>query len=159
MANKYKKQLAILEVAARVREARKRMHEPFLVYQPWNMALDQYCVTFYPEGSLRKPEKYGPMTYTEVCRLLKTYPGNMHLQIIMSECAEWLYVFHHFSDHSKLYTEEQRRRIKARELAENPELGYLETECGNEMRSIMLSLPQTACVRLKCLQELLLMEE
>lgn len=52
-----------------------------------------------------------------------------------------------------MYTAEQLQRFKARDLAKNPELGYLETENGDEMRRIMLSLPQTASVRLKYLQE------
>ena len=75
--------------------------------------------------------------------MLTKYPEEMVLQISMGECAEWLFAFHFYSEHSKLYTQEQLQRFRTEELANNPELDYLVTSEGKEMLSIMLSLPQT----------------
>ena len=150
--NKYKKQLAQIEAAIRVCEDRKRMHAPFVVYQPWSLARDQHYVTFYPEGLIQRPVRYGPLSYKNACALLNTYPGDMMLQISMSECAEWLYVFHFFSEHSALYTEEQLQRFKVAELADNPELEYLEIPDGEDIRKSMLALPQTTMIKMKHLQ-------
>lgn len=137
------KRLHALETAVRAKEAKKRAHEPFVLYYPWNMTLDEHYVIYYPEGLFQKPQKYGPLSYAQACALLATYPGKMPLQISMGECAEWLFAFHHYSEHSKIYTPEQLERFKAKELKDNPELEYLTTDEGSEMLRIMLSLPQT----------------
>lgn len=131
-----------LEVAAKALEAKKKAHEPFVLYRPWNITLDEFYVIYYPEGLFKAPQKHGPVSYSEACELLKGYPRNLDLQVSMSECAEWLFAFHHYSEHSKLYTQEQLERFKAQELADNPELEYMTTEAGAEMLRIMLKLPQ-----------------
>lgn len=141
-----------LEAAAKVMEVRKKAHEPFVLYRPWSITLDEFYVIYYPEGLFRPPLKQGPMSYVDVCKLLNTYPGNLDLQISMSECSEWLFAFHHYSEHSKLYTPEQLQRFKVKELEDHPELEYLTTEAGAEMLSIMLKLPQQYMTTLAVIQ-------
>lgn len=137
------RRLKILEEVSKAKKALRRQHEPFVLYRPWNITLDQHYVIYYPEGLFQKPQKQGPLSYAEVCDLLTKYPEEMVLQISMGECAEWLFAFHFYSEHSKLYTQEQLQRFRTEELANNPELDYLVTSEGKEMLSIMLSLPQT----------------
>lgn len=150
---KYKKQMELMEAAIKAKEAKKRAHEPFVLYRPWNITLDEHYVIYYPEGKFQKPQKYGPLSYADTCVLLATCPGKMPLQISMGECAEWLFAFHHFSEHSKLYTQEQLDRFLKKELEDNPELSYLITDDGAEMMRIMLKLPQVLFVQMKDLQK------
>lgn len=134
-------------------EAKKRSHAPFVLYRPWSFANDQHYVLYYPEGMYQRPQKYGPLSWAEAAALLAEYPGDMDLEISMGECAEWLFVFHHFSEHSKLYTEEQLDRFKKKELQDNPELSYLVTDDGEEMRQLMLRLPQVMMSRMDIMQQ------
>lgn len=153
MKDKYKKQLDTLEAAIKVREARKRAHEPFVLYRPWSITLDEFYVYYHPEGLFQKPQKNGPLSYADTCALLATFPGKMRLQISMGECAEWLFAFHYFSEHSSKYTSEQLERFKEQDLKDNPELAYLVTDEGAEMIRIMLQLPQVYVSRMDILQQ------
>lgn len=149
MNHKYTKQLNALEAAIKVREAKKRAHDPFVLYRPWNITLDEHYVLYYPEGLLQKPQKFGPISYADTCALLERYPGKLLLQISMGVCAEWLFAFHYYSEHSKLYTQEQLARFLGKELGDNPELSYLITDSGLEMIQAMLKLPQVYVTRMK----------
>lgn len=140
--NAIDKRIKALEAAAKVKKAKQRAHEPFVLYRPWNITLDEFYVIYHPEGLFQKPQKHGPLTYAETCALLATYPGKMRLQISMGECAEWLFAFHYYSDHSKLYTREQLDRFIQKDLNDQPELAYMLTDEGAEMMRIMLELPQ-----------------
>lgn len=145
--------LAALESAAKVLEARKRSHSPFLLYRPWCMALDENYVYYYPEGMFQKPIESGAMTYQEAVEFMKQYPPETDLEITMGECAEWLIAFHSFSRHSLLYTPEQLERGKERELKDFPECAYLYEPGGEAMVQLMLKLPQVMFFKLKDLLE------
>lgn len=150
---KYKKQLDLLEAAIKVKEAEKRKHAPFIFYQPWSITLDEYYVKFYPEGLFKKPQEFGPISYGEACGLLQKFPGKLQCQISMGECSEWLLVFHHYSDHSLLYTQEQRDRLLKKEIEDHPEQEYLLSDESTEMRETLLKLPQVFFVSMKDLQQ------
>ena len=150
---KYKKQMDFLEAAIKVKEAQKRKHAPFVFYQPWSITLDEYYVKYYPDGLFKKPQEYGPISYGEVCELLQKFPGKLECQISMGECSEWLLMFHHFSDHSLLYTQEQRDRLIKKEIENHPELEYMLSDESTEMRETLLKLPQVFFVRMKDLQQ------
>lgn len=141
-----------LEAAEKAIEAKKNAHEPFVLYRPWNITLDEFYVIYYPEGLFKALQKHGPVSYSEACELLKRFHGSLDLQISMSECAEWLFAFHHYSDHSKLYTQEQLQRFKAKGLENNLDLEYMTTEAGVEMLSIMLKLPQHFMTNMAAIQ-------
>ena len=152
-STRYNKQMDMLEAAIKVKEARKRKHEPFVFYQPWSITLDEYYVKYYPEGLFKKPQVFGPVGYGEACVLLQKFPGKLQCQISMGECSEWLLMLHHFSDHSLLYTQEQRERLMKKELEEHPELEYILTDESAEMRETLLKLPQVFFVSVKDLQQ------
>ena len=149
----FKRRIEILEAAVKKQIALQRQHDPFVLYRPWNFALNEFHVYYYPEGIFQKPQEYGLMCYTDACALLLSFPENILCQISMGECAEWLFAFHYFSEHSKLYTQEQLERFREKELRDNPELAYLVTEDGHEMMRIMLQLPQFFSVRMAVLQK------
>ena len=150
---KYKKQKALLESAITAKEARKRKHDPLVLLQPWSILRDEFFLSYYPEGLFQKPTKYGPLTYEGACDLLRTYPENLICQFSMGECMEWLFVFHHFSDHARLYTEDQHDRLIQKELQEYPELAYLMTDEGGELLEILLRLPQCGFVKMADFQK------
>lgn len=150
---KYKKQMDLLEAAIKVKEAKKRKHEPFVFYQPWSITLDEYYVFYYPEGLFQKPQKYGPIGYADVCALLGKFPGKLLCQISMGECSEWMLVFHHYSEQSKLYTKDQLERLLKKEIEDHPELKYLLSDESAQMRETLLKLPQVFFVRMKDLQQ------
>lgn len=147
--NAIDKRIKALEAAAKVKKAKQRAHEPFVLYRPWNITRDEFYVIYHPEGLFQKPQKHGPLTYAETCALLATYPGKMRLQISMGECAEWLFAFHHFSRHSRIYTREQLDYFVKKEIDSSPELSYLLTDDGAEMMRIMLKLPQVYMTRME----------
>ena len=143
------KKLKDLENAMGVLQARKSAHAPFVLYTPWSLTRDEFYISYYPEGNYKKPVKHGPLSYAEASALLQSYTSNIVLQISMGECAEWLFVYHHYTDHAERYTPEQRERTKERELQESPELSYIDTEEGAEIRGILQKLPQTVCINLR----------
>ena len=147
------KRLKALEQAIESKEIRKREHDPFILYRPWSFVLDEHYVFYYPEGLFRKPQKMGPMTFASFCELLKEYPGHMRVQISLGMCTEWLFAFHIFSEHSRLYTSEQLEEFKNRDLQDNPELAYMLTEDGAEILKMMLRLPQTCMTNTEILQK------
>ena len=150
---KYKKQMDLLEAAIKVKEASKRKHAPFVFYQPWSITRNEYYVKYYPDGLFKKPQVFGPIGYREACTLLKQFPGKWFCQISMGECLEWLFVFHHYSDHALLYTQEQRDCLLKREIEEHPDLEYLLSDESKEMRETLLKLPQVFFVNMKDLQQ------
>ena len=150
---KYEKQMKLLEAAIKVKEARKRKHEPFVFYQPWSITLDEYYVKYYPEGLFQKPQVFGPIGYRDACALLQQFPGKLQCQISMGECSEWLLVFHHYSDHALLYTQDQQDRLMKKEIEDHPELEYMLSDESTEMRDTLLRLPQVFFVSMKDLQQ------
>lgn len=150
---RYKKQMDLLEAAIKVKEAKKRKHEPFVLYQPWSISQDEYYVFYYPEGLFQKPKKFGPIGYLDVCTLMRKFPSKLLCQISMGECAEWLFVFHHYSEQSNLYTQEQLNRFLKKEIEDHPELEYLLSDEGAQMRETLLMLPQVFFVSMKDLQQ------
>lgn len=144
--------LAALESAAKVLEARKRSRSPFLLWRPWSLTLDEHHVYFYPEGMYQPPIKSEDVTYDEAKAIMAQYPPGIDLEISMGECAEWLLAFHHYSEHSTHYTQEQRDKLLEKELQESPELAYLTTDDGEAMRELMLKLPQVMFFKLSDLQ-------
>lgn len=147
--------LAALESAAKVLEARKRSHSPFLLYRPWSMTLDENYVYYYPDGMFQKPIESGAVNYQEAVEFMKQYPPETDLEITMGECTEWMITLHHFSDHSKNYTPEQLERFKKRDLENYPECAYLYEPEGEAMVQLMLKLPQVMYFKLKDLLETL----
>lgn len=147
--------LAALESAAKVLEARKRSHSPFLLWRPWSMALDENYVYYYPEGMYQKPIEIGAVTYQEAVEFMKQYPPETDLEITMGECAEWLVTLNQFSEHSRNYTPEQLERFKKRDLEDFPECAYLYEPEGEAMVQLMLKLPQVMFFKLKDLLETL----
>lgn len=147
------KRLAALEKTAKAVERERRLHDPFVFYQPWSITLDEYYVKYYPEGLFKKPQEFGPIGYNDVRTLMQKFPGKLHCQISMGECLEWLLVFHHYSNHSLLYTQEQRDRLMKKEIEDHPELEYMLSDESTEMRESLLKLPQVFFVQLKDLQQ------
>lgn len=147
--------LAALESAAKVLEARKRSHSPFILYRPWSMTLDENYVYYYPDGMFQKPIESGAVTYLEAVEFMKQYPPETDLEITMGECTEWMITFHRFSDHSKNYTLEQLERFKKKDLENYPECAYLYEPEGEAMVQLMLKLPQVMFFKLKDLLETL----
>ena len=148
-----KKRLEILEAAAEALKAQQRRHDPFVVLQPWNMTKDQYNVYYHPEGMYKPSVKYGDLSYAEACALLLQWPGDLYCQISMGCCLEWLFAFHYFTEHSRLYTQEQLDRFQKKDMENNPELTYLlETEEGLQMVETLAELPQSYMVLLGDLQ-------
>lgn len=155
----YKKQITALEIAVKAKEARKRMHDPFVLYRPWSILNDQYYLYYYPEGLFQKPQKSGPMSYDEVCRAICSYPEKMRCQISLGECTEWLFAFHLFGDQSSLYTREQLDRMTEKDISTYPELAYMLTDSGKDLLQAMLKLPQTLNVAIEDLQQAIRLEE
>lgn len=154
-----KKRLVILEAAAQGLQAQQRRHDPFVVFEPWNMEKDQYNVYYHPEGMYKTSVKYGNLSYTEACALLLQWPADLDCQISMGSCLEWLFAFHYFTEHSKLYTQEQIYRFQKKDLEDNPELSYLlENEEGNQLIEKLAKLPQSYMVRLGDVQRVIVEE-
>lgn len=149
MVSKHLQRIKALEELAAEKEKLRRSHLPFVLYRPWSFSMDQHYLLYYPEGLFQKPEKQGPVDYAAVCNALSKFPGSTRLQISMGECSEWLFAFHHYSEHSQIYTAEQLGGFKEKELAEHPELSYLTTEAGAEDLQVMLKLPQSFTVKVK----------
>lgn len=127
--------LQALERTAKAMKAEKLAHNPFVLYRPWNLARDEHFVIFYPDGLFQKEQKFGPMPFSQVVERMASYPPDTDLEITMGECMEWLFVFHFFSEHSKIYTQEQLERFKQQELERWPEQAYLFMEEGADMQS------------------------
>lgn len=140
---KISQRIAALETAARVMEKHRRLHDPFIYYRPWSILKDEFYLKYFPEGLFQKPQEWGPIPYDEVCRIIKKYPSHLACEISLGECAEWLFVFHHFSDHSRLYSPEQLDNFMRKELEQAPELAFMLTDEGEWMVRAMLKCPQT----------------
>lgn len=147
------KRLAALEKTAKAVEKKRRLHDPFVFYQPWSITLDEYYVKYYPEGLFKKPQEFGPIGYNDVRTLLQKFPGKLHCQISMGECSEWLFTLHHFSERAKRRSKEMYDDCVKRELEAFPELSYLMTDEGEEIVKIMQKLPQVFFVQMKDLQQ------
>lgn len=120
------------------------------------MTKDQYNVHYRPEGMYKPSVKYGDLSYAEACALLLRWPGNLYCQISMGCCLEWLFAFHYFTEHSKLYTQDQLDRFQRKDLDDNPELSYLlDTEQGRQMIEALSKLPQSYMVRMSDLQRVI----
>ena len=153
----FKKRLEVLEAALKDQMAAKRMHDPFILLKPWSMIEDQYQVIYYPEGMYKPPEKTSLMCFTDACAVLAMYPGNLHCQISMGSCLEWLFVFYQFGIGSDMYTQDQLDRFQQKDLAANPELSdLLETKEGEQLVSILSKMPQSWTVRLDALLKAIL---
>lgn len=151
-----KKRLEMLEAAANALIAQQRKHDPFVMLQPWNMTKDQYNVYYHPEGMYKPPVKYGDLSYAEACALLLQWPGDLRCQISMGCCLEWLFAFHYFTEHSRLYTQEQLDRFRMEDIKRNPELSsLLEAEEGKQLVETLAKLPQSYMVRLGDLQRVI----
>lgn len=148
----FKKRLEVLEAALKDQMAAQRQHAPFVVFEPWNMTKDQYNVYYHPEGMYKPAVKYEELSYADACALLDQWPGEMYCQIAMGSCLEWLFAFHYFTDHSRLYTQEQLNRFQQKDLEVNPELSdLLETEEGKQLVNILSKMPQSWMLRLDAL--------
>ncbi len=142
--------LAALESAAKVLEAQKRSHSPFLLWRPWCIGLDENYVYYYPDGMFQKPIESGSVTFNEAVEFMKQYPPETDLEITMGECAEWLIAFHSFSRHSMEYSPEQLERGKDDYgMKYFPECAYLYEPEGEAMVKLMMKLPQVMYFKLK----------
>ncbi len=152
-----KKRLEMLEAAVNALITQQRRHDPFVVLQPWSMTKDQYNVHYRPEGMYKPSVKYGELSYAEACALLLQWPGDLYCQISMGCCLEWLFAFHYFTEHSRLYTQEQLDLFQRKDLEDNPELAYLlDTEEGKQLVGNLAKLPQSYMVRLGDLQRMIM---
>ncbi|MBQ8358565.1 MAG: hypothetical protein IJX37_01435 [Oscillospiraceae bacterium] len=143
------KRLQALESLAKEKEKLRRSHAPFILYRPWSLLLDQHNVLYYPEGLYQQPQKEGPFKFSDFCDLLRTYSDQTRLDISLGECSEWLFAFHHYSEQSQMYTQEQLERFKEKDLTNYPELEYLTTTEGCKMLNTLLRIPQVFSVRVK----------
>ena len=150
--SKFSLRLKSIEHAIETKEAAKAAHQPYILFQPWDMLNDQYNVLYYPEGKYQKPTKYEQVSYAKAMEILNIYPGDLLCQISMGSCIDWLFTFH-FKDGRHGYTGEQMDRLTRRYLADHPELEtLLTTEGGKEMMETLSRLPQTSFIWLRNLQ-------
>lgn len=147
------KRLAILDAAAKAIEKKKRLHDPFLLCKPRGLYTDEFCLEYYPEGLFQKPRKTGPVPFCELVNTIRDYPHNMPCQISMGECTEWLFALHNYSDHSQIYSKEQRDRFIQEDLKRHPELVEILPERGSNIMETILKLPQSFTVSVGMLQD------
>ena len=152
--------LEFLEKVQKEREEEKRIEElkraPVVVIKPWSILKDEHILEYYPQGHYQKPEVLDKVKWNVISEWIMSHDANMLCQTSMGVCLEWLYVFHHFSEHSKLYTEVQRDRTSEKWLTDYPELIILHClDSGKKIVQSMVKMPQIKMTRLGVFQDIL----